>query len=154
MTRILCLDDDSDALNLLSLILKRADYEVLCATSSYEALDILRRQPIDLITQDFMRPDLDGLEFLKMMKSDATLCDVPVVGVSARPRGPRAEEMKQAGLDLERDLAGYVTKPYGPFEIVDAVEVALTKHGKAIPPQALRLRARYLSQQLAATDHT
>jgi CheY-like chemotaxis protein len=137
---------------LLSRILKPKGYEVLTTTSSYEALNILRHQPIDLLTQDFMRPDLDGLEFLKIMKSDVALSDIPVLGVSARPRDLRAEEMRQAGLDLERDLAGYVTKPYGPFDLLEAVEAALTKHGKAIPPQVVQRRARHLSQQPAETD--
>jgi CheY-like chemotaxis protein len=154
MTRILCLDDDSDMVNLLSLALKRAGYEVLTTTSSYKALDILRHQPIDLLTQDFMRPDLDGLEFLKILKSDAALRDIPVLGVSARPRDPRAEEMKRVGLDLERDLAGYVTKPYSPFELLEAVEAALTKHGKAIPAQAAQVMTKYRGQQSAETDRT
>jgi CheY-like chemotaxis protein len=88
------------------------------------------------------------------MKSDAALRDIPVLGVSARPRDRRAEEMKQAGLDLDRDLAGYVTKPFGPFELLEAVEAALTKHGKSTPPQAVQLRARYLSPQPTETDHT
>jgi CheY-like chemotaxis protein len=154
MIRILCLDDDPEVVVLLSRILRPAGYEVLSTTNSHEALDILRHQPIDLITQDFMRPDIHGLEFLQIMKSDAALRDIPVLGVSARPRDGRAEEMKLAGLDLERDLAGYVTKPFGPFELLVAVETALTKHGKAIPPQAAQLRARHLSQQAAETDRT
>jgi len=39
----------------------------------------LRHQPIDLFTQDFMRPDLNGLELLQMLKSDAALRDMPVL---------------------------------------------------------------------------
>ncbi len=154
MTRILCLDDDLDTLNLLSLILKKADYEVLSTTSSYEALEILHHQPIDLITQDFMRPELDGLDFLKIMKSDAALRDIPVVSVAARVSDQLAEAVKQAGFDPDQDVAGYVSKPFSPFEIVDAIEVALTRYGKTIPPQAVHLRARYLSQQPAETDRS
>ncbi len=154
MTRILCLDDDPEVVNLLSLILKRAGYEVLGTTSSHEALDFLRHQPIDLITQDFMRPEMDGLDFLKIMKADATLRDVPVVSVAARVSDQLAEVVKQAGFDPDRDVAGYVTKPFSPFEILDAVSTALTKHGKAIPPQAAQLRARHLGQQPVETDRT
>jgi CheY-like chemotaxis protein len=154
MTHILCLDDDPEVVNLLSLILTRVGYEVLSTTNSYEALDILRHQPIDLITQDFMRPDIYGVEFLQMMKSDAALRDIPVLGISARPRDPRADEMKQAGLDFERDLAGYVTKPFSPFQLVEAVETALTKHGKAIPSQAVQLMTKYRTQRSVETDRS
>ncbi len=153
MTRILCLDDDPDTLNLLRLILTRAGYEVIDTTSSYEALDILRHQPIDLITQDFMRPELDGLEFLKIMKLDTALRDIPVLSVASRERDPWAEAMKRAGFDPDRDLAGYVTKPFGPFDLLDAVEAALTRHGKAIPPQAAQLRAKHRGHSQAETDH-
>jgi CheY-like chemotaxis protein len=59
------------------------------------------------------------------MKSDAALRNIPVLGVSARPREIRAEELKQAGFDIDRDLAGYITKPFGPSELLNAVEAAL-----------------------------
>ncbi len=152
MIRILCLDDDLDTLNFLSLALNRAGYEVLTTMSNYEALDIMHHQPIDLLTQDFMRPDLDGLEFLRIMKSDATLRDIPVVGVAALARDLWIEGMEHMGLDPDRDLAGYVTKPFGPFEILDAVSTALIKHSKEIPPQAAQLRDRHPGQQSVETD--
>ena len=128
MTRILCLDDDSDVLKLLSLCLMRKGYDVVVTANSLEALDILRTQSIDLLTQDFMRPDIHGIEFLQIMKSDAALRNIPVLGVSARPREIRAEELKQAGFDIDRDLAGYITKPFGPSELLNAVEAALSTH--------------------------
>ncbi len=137
MTRILCLDDEPEILDLLSLILKRNGYEVLGTTSGYEALEILRHQPIDLLTQDFARPDINGLKFLQIMKSDTALRDIPVIGVSAKPRDARTEEMKQAGLDIEHDLACYITKPFSPYELLNAVETVLTNHGRAIPPRAV-----------------
>jgi CheY-like chemotaxis protein len=83
-----------------------------------------------------MRPGLDGLEFLKIMKSDAALCNIPVLMVASRERGPWAEAIKHAGLDPDHDVAGYVTKPFGPLELLEAVEAALSQYGKAIPPQA------------------
>jgi DNA-binding response OmpR family regulator len=48
--------------------------------------------------------------------------------------------MKQVGLDLERDLDYYVTKPVFPHDLLDAIEATLTKHGKATPPRAAQLR--------------
>ena len=127
MTRILCLDDDPEALILLNMILKRLGYEVLTTTSSDEALDIMRQQSFDLLTQDFMRPDLDGLEFLKIMKSDPALRDIPVLSVASRERDSLAEAVKSAGLDPDRDVAGYVTKPFHPATLVDAVKSVLAR---------------------------
>ncbi len=127
MTRILCLDHDPEILDFLSLILKRARYEVLTTTSSYEALDIMRRQSIDLLTQDFMRPDLDGLEFLKIMKADTALWRIPVLHVASRARGPWADAVRHAGLDPDRDVAGYITKPFHYATLVDAVKSILAR---------------------------
>ncbi len=151
MTRILCLDDDSETLDVMRLILTRVGYEVLTTTSNYEALDIMHHQSIDLLTQDYMRPDLTGLEFLKIMKSDAALRDIPVLGVAALARDLWIEGMKRMGLEPDRDLAGYVTKPYDPFELLEAVEAALNKHGQEIPPQAAQLRDGQPGQQPAET---
>ncbi len=133
MTRILCLDDDPDTLDLLRLILQRAGYEVLCTASSSEALRLLRTERIDLLTQDFMRPDMDGWTFLRLMKSDESLRAIPVLGISAGPRDFRAEQARRIGFDLDRDLAGYVVKPYGPDELIATVAEAVTKRA---PPKS------------------
>jgi two-component system alkaline phosphatase synthesis response regulator PhoP len=132
MTRILSLDDESQMLDLLRLILERVGYECLGTTDEQEALSILRTQPVDLFTQDFMRPvGLCGIEFLRKLKSDEALKDIPVVGISARPRDARAKELESAGLDMERALAGYIQKPFGPQELLVIIKAALRKRGEA-----------------------
>jgi CheY-like chemotaxis protein len=132
MVRILSLDDEPEMLNLMRLILGRAGYECLGTTDEQETLSILRTQSVDLFTQDFMRPvGLGGIEFLRKLKSDEALKDIPVVGISARPRGARAEELETAGMDMERDLDGYIQKPLGPQELLEVIEAALRKRGKA-----------------------
>ena len=143
MTRILCLDDDHEFTDLLRLILTRAGYEVITTSEEAQALAILRAQPPDLFTQDFLRPGVGGWEFLRMMKSDAGLRDIPVLGISAGPRDMRARQLESMGLDIERDLVGYLTKPFGPIELLDVVEATLQKHARPIPDQAAHLREQY-----------
>jgi CheY-like chemotaxis protein len=134
MTRILCLDDDPQMVDVPRLILERAGYAVVGTTDDDEAWALLRAQPVDLFIQDFMRPDgSGGWGFLQRLKADAQLRHVPVLGVSAGPRDLRAAQLRRFGLDLERDLAGYLRKPYGPQELLEAVEGALRRHGKPIP---------------------
>lgn len=134
MTRILCLDDDPDMLDLLRLILQLAGYEALCTVSSSEALRLLRTERVDLLTQDFMRPDMDGWAFLRLMKSDESLCAIPVLGISAGPRDFRADQARRMGFDLDRDLAGYVVKPFAPDELIAAVAEAVIE--SALPKSA------------------
>jgi two-component system alkaline phosphatase synthesis response regulator PhoP len=128
MTRILSLDDESQMLDLMRLILERDGYEFLGTTDEQEALSILRTQPVDLFTQDFMRPGgLCGAEFLRQLKSDEALRDIPVIGVSARARDARAKELELAGMDMDRDLDGYIEKPFGPHELLEVIEAALRR---------------------------
>ena len=131
MTRILSLDDESQMVDLLRLILGRAGYDCLGTTDEQEALSILRTQPIDLFTQDFMRPAGQcGIRFLRKLKSDETLRDIPVIGVSARARDARAEKLELAGMDIEGDLNRYVEKPLGPQNLQEVIEAAPQKRKK------------------------
>ncbi len=135
MTRILSLDDEPEMLDLLSLILALWGYEHLKTTDSFEALSILRSEPIDLFTQDFMRPDVDGWELLHRIKSDENLRDIPVLGISAGARDARAEQLKRVDLDMERDLDGYLTKPFEPLELLDAIAEVLARRRSPLPPR-------------------
>jgi two-component system phosphate regulon response regulator PhoB len=134
MPHILCLDDEPETLDLMCLILRHAGYEVTGATSEEDALSLLRTQSIDLFTQDFMRPGRGGIEFLRIMKSDEALRGIPVLGISAGPREFRAYQLKSAGLDIERDLDGYVTKPFAALELVEAIAAALIRRSRPLPP--------------------
>jgi CheY-like chemotaxis protein len=129
MTRILSLDDEPEMLDLIRLILESSGYEFLGTTSDQEALSILRTQPVDLFTQDFMRPGLGGAEFLRQMRSEPAVSRIPVLGITAGPRDTRARQLEQVGLDIDRDLDGYIQKPFEPGELLDLVEALLTKRG-------------------------
>jgi CheY-like chemotaxis protein len=142
MTRILSLDDEPEMVKLLHLILERAGYECVGTTDDQEAFKILRTGSIDLFTQDFMRPQTDGLQFLQQMKSDPSLRTIPVLGVSAGRREARAEQLKRFGLDIDRDLDGYLKKPFGPMHLLEMIEAILRRHEKHIPKQAVEIRKR------------
>ncbi len=83
MAKILSLHTESEILNLLHLILKRAGHEHLYTTDAQVALAILRREPIDLLIQNLMRPDINGCEFYQMLQNDAQLRNTRVLIISA-----------------------------------------------------------------------
>lgn len=130
MTQVLSLDDEPQMLDLLCLILERVGYESLGTMDEQEAFSILRTQSIDLFTQDFMRPGPGGCEFLRQMKSKDALRNIPVLGISAGARDMRAKQLKQVGLDIDRDLDGYLQKPFRPGDLLDIVESILEKRSK------------------------
>lgn len=147
MIRILSLDDESEMLDLMRFILesvgflKSDGFEYLTTTDEQEVLSILRDQSIDLFTQDFARPGPGGCEFLRRLKSEEALKSIPVLGITAGSRDMRSEQLSQVGLDLDRDLAGFVHKPFGPAELIDAIETALREQGKPVPSGVEEFRA-------------
>lgn len=77
---ILLLNDETFYLEIVSLELKRQDFECICATNNEQALAILRSQRIDLLIQDMCREHGDsGIELYKTLKADAQLKSVPVL---------------------------------------------------------------------------
>jgi signal transduction histidine kinase/CheY-like chemotaxis protein len=84
--RVLVVDDNPDALQLFSRLLSAydTDLEVLTASSGTEALEALRRTPLDLMLLDIIMPDMDGWEVLERMREDEAIQGVPTYIVSGR----------------------------------------------------------------------
>jgi len=102
--RILCLDDEPAPLDAYTHVLEPHGYEVLTTESSTEALEIMRREPIDLLIQDIARPGINGIELYGIMKSDERLRGIPVVVCS----GAHCEEF----LAQYSDAAAVLAKPF------------------------------------------
>jgi two-component system sensor histidine kinase/response regulator len=124
MARILSLDDEPAMLLLYRLILERAGYEYTWTTNSFEALDLLRSDPPDLFTQDWVRPDLDGPRLYRQMKADPALRQIPVLFITARHR-PEFVCMVCTTYDDD-----YLVKPISPKELLERVEQALKRHSR------------------------
>jgi CheY-like chemotaxis protein len=66
--RILAVDDQEDARDLLRVILESAGAEVTTAASAAEALELLRREPYDGLIADLGMPQMDGLELIRLVR--------------------------------------------------------------------------------------
>ncbi len=102
---ILLVDDNFETLKLLQRVLQN-DYHVTFAQSGDAALELLGRYLFDLVLLDMMMPGLNGLDVLKMMRSDPETANIPVVVLSAMSRGKDVVTALQAGAN------DYVTKPF------------------------------------------
>lgn len=132
MTRILALDDHLDLVSMVALVLERVGYDCIVTDDSYEAWALLHTVPFDLFTQDIMRVDIHGIEFYQLMRADAGLDGVPLLMITAKPRPANLEQVFEAGLD------GYLTKPFDPEGLTNAIARALRRRGKPVPPQEER----------------
>ncbi len=82
MNKILLVEDDRELNSTASAFLKRKGYEVFSASSVGEAWDILYGNSVDLIVSDIMMKNVDGFEFLKMLREADK--DIPILFISAR----------------------------------------------------------------------
>ena len=110
--KILVVDDEPDAVELLEVNLKGAGYEVVSAHDGEEALTKARMTLPDLIILDLMLPEVDGMEVCKILRRDQKTAGIPIIMLTAKA----AEIDRVLGLELGAD--DYVTKPFSPRELV------------------------------------
>jgi DNA-binding response OmpR family regulator len=110
--KILVVDDEPDAVELIEFNLKGAGYDVVRANDGEEALKKAHMTLPDLIILDLMLPEVDGMEVCKLLRRDQKTSGIPVVMVTAKA----AEIDRVLGLELGAD--DYVTKPFSPRELV------------------------------------
>jgi two-component system phosphate regulon response regulator PhoB len=119
--RILVVDDEPEAVELVEFNLKQAGFEVVTAVDGAEALKKARSLSPALVVLDLMLPEVDGLEVCKMLRRDAATAAIPIVMVTAKA----AEIDRILGLELGAD--DYVTKPFSPRELILRVKKILQR---------------------------
>jgi DNA-binding response OmpR family regulator len=122
--KILAVDDEPDALELIEFNLKAAGFDVSTAEDGKEALKKARQILPRLILLDLMLPQIDGLEICKALRRDPATAAIPIIMLTARA----AEIDRVLGLELGAD--DYVTKPFSPRELVLRIR-NLLKRGTA-----------------------
>lgn len=110
--KILVVDDEQDAIELIEYNLQSAGYRVITAGDGVEALQKTRTSIPDLIVLDLMIPELDGIEVCKILRRDPTTANIPIIMLTAK-----ASELDRV-LGLEIGADDYVTKPFSPRELV------------------------------------
>ncbi len=132
-TYIAVIDDEPDILELVSLHLKKANFEVKGFGDGASFLtSILRRVP-DLIILDLMLPDIDGIDLLKDLKSDNRYSSVPIIILTAKNH----ESERILGLELGAD--DYVVKPFSPRELVARVKAVLRRMTREATKSPIRI---------------
>ncbi len=119
--RILVCDDDPQIQRALRLVLREAGYEVLVTTTGEEALDRAAVTGPHAAIVDLMLPDVHGIEVCRQLRSWS---DLPIIVLSALGEETIKIEALEAGAD------DYVTKPFGPGELVARLQAALRRAGR------------------------
>ena len=119
MAKILVCDDDKEIVEAIDIYLAQEGYEVFKAYDGQEALNVLKKESVDLLIIDIMMPRLDGIRAtLKIREAN----NIPIIILSAKSE----DADKILGLNVGAD--DYVTKPFNPLELVARVKSQLRRY--------------------------
>ena len=162
---ILVVEDDTDIQQLVSYNLIRAGFNVTCADTGEEALQLLERERFDAMVLDLMLPGRDGIEVCRAVREQQATRGLPVIMLTAKGE----EDDIITGLGCGAD--DYVTKPFSPRVLMARIEAALrrapetavvpddgdiviTRHGMEIHPGRHEVRVDGENVHLTASEFT
>jgi DNA-binding response OmpR family regulator len=124
MSLILVIEDETQILLNLKEILELADFSVITAPNGKIGLQLATTKNPDLIICDVMMPGLDGHEVLTALRKDPKSANIPFIFLTAKAD---RNDVRQ-GMTLGAD--DYISKPFEPFEILEAVQSRLNRYTK------------------------
>jgi len=130
--RILLVDDEVPIQKALGPLLGSRGYEVRAASTGAQALAAFVEWQPDLIILDLGLPDVSGTEICRRIRETS---EVPIIVLSAR--GFERDKVEA----LDRGADDYVTKPFGPEELLARIRTALRRAFKADPPDTGQVEA-------------
>jgi len=114
--KILIVDDSDSIREVITFTLQNEGYEVIAGINGKDALRFLDGNPIDLIITDLYMPELDGIAFIKHVRSMETYKHVPILFLTTESQNQKKMEAKEAG------ATGWIIKPFVPAKLLDALK--------------------------------
>ena len=112
---VLVVDDNPINPQLLTTILRGADYHVLTAGNGQEALSVIEHQVPDIILLDVMMPEMDGFSLCRQLKRDDNYADIPLIFITSLSQQEDIVEGFNAGGN------DYIVKPFNRQELLARV---------------------------------
>ena len=120
---IVYIEDESEMIDLVRLILGRRSYEVIGAIGGVEGLAMVQKELPDLVLLDLMMPDMDGWEVYQQMRAEEVTREIPVIILTAKAQNID----KVLALHIAK-VDDYLAKPFSPQELIDSVERIFAKN--------------------------
>lgn len=117
--KILIVDDYPNMVDMLSVRLRAAGFDVIAAYDGMAGLQMARHENPDLVILDVLLPKMDGFKVCRMLKYDERFRHIPVIMLTSRAR----DVDRKMGLDMGAD--DYVFKPYDPAELMQRIGTLL-----------------------------
>ncbi|MGL5767601.1 MAG: response regulator transcription factor, partial [Sarcina sp.] len=117
--KILIAEDNQEIIDVLTLYLESDGFQVLKVNNGEDALEIVKKNKVDLAILDIMMPKMNGYNLTKKIRG---FSDIPIIILSAKNQ----DTDKILGLNIGAD--DYLTKPFNPLEIIARVKSNLRRY--------------------------
>ena len=118
---VLIVDDNEVNRDLLARRITREGYQVTLASNGFEALEMMRSQPLDLVLLDIMMPQMNGYQVLEAVKADQSLRYIPMIMISA------VNDIESVVRCIELGAEDYLSKPFNPVLLRARINACLEK---------------------------
>ncbi|RRN66159.1 response regulator [Caulobacter sp. 602-1] len=119
--RVLVVDDHPVNRRVIRLFLEPFECELVEAQNGQEALDMLEREPVDLVLMDVNMPVMDGLEATRRLRADSRLARLPVIALTADVMSAQIKTCLEAGCDA------HVAKPIDLRNLLSVMDTCLAR---------------------------
>jgi two-component system alkaline phosphatase synthesis response regulator PhoP len=143
---ILVVEDEKEIRDLLAHYLRKEGFAPILASDGEAALSQARREKPDLILLDILLPKVDGLEVLRMIRSDESIARTPIMMLTAK--GDETDRV--VGLELGAD--DYIPKPFSPREVVARIK-AILRRSRPLTSEAEPAVLTYQDLQMDVARH-
>jgi two-component system cell cycle response regulator DivK len=114
--KILIVEDNDLNLKLFRDLLEANGYITVETKEGLNATDLVRREKPDLILMDIQLPEISGLDVTRKIKSDPSICDIPIIAVTAFAMKDDEEKILRAGCEA------YVSKPISIVSFLETIK--------------------------------
>lgn len=125
MAKILLIDDDSEFLDMINLLMRRGGHETVLSADGPDGLAKALADPPDLAVVDVMMPDMTGYEVVRQLRANSVTASLPIIILTARGQPVDRQAALEAGAD------DYMSKPVTMAELYERVEALLAKPASA-----------------------
>ena len=115
--KILVVDDETELLKAISILLKTSGYEVVTAQDGQEGLEKAKSLSPDLIVLDILMPKMDGYEVCRLLKFDEKYKSIPIIMLTAKVQDIDKAMGKKVGAD------DYIAKPFETQDLIDKIKM-------------------------------
>lgn len=119
MAKILAVDDSASMRQMVSFTLKGAGHDVIEASDGTEALEIAKKQGMDLVLSDVNMPKMNGIELVKNLRQLPNYKFTPILMLTTESAGDKKMEGKTAG------ATGWIVKPFNPDQLLSTIKKVL-----------------------------